>query len=229
MLITIANILSTEEIKYFKTHLQQASWQDGSKTAGGIAKNVKHNQQLAEDDNTAKTLRNHLLQKLGQNPTFISAALPDKIYPPKFNKYDIGETYGNHIDNALMPIPGTTQVLRGDISCTLFLSNPDEYDGGELTIETQYGTQEVKLAAGDMVLYPANSLHRVQPVSKGVRVAAFFWIESMVRESEQREMLFNLDLSVQKLTAELGSQHSEVVNLSGLYHNLIRKWASPAS
>lgn len=229
MLIVIPNVLDAEEVEQFRHHLLNADWDDGLKTAGGIAKNVKKNQQLDDSSEPALSLRNHLLRKLSQNPTFISAALPDKIYPPKFNKYEVGETYGNHIDNALMPVPGTGKTVRGDVSCTLFFSNPDEYEGGELTIETQYGRQEVKLPAGDMVLYPSTSLHRVQPVTKGARIASFFWTQSMVRDATKREILFNLDKSVQNLTAELGSAHNEVVQLSGLYHNLIRTWANPTA
>ncbi|EGG99278.1 Iron-uptake factor PiuC [gamma proteobacterium IMCC2047] len=158
----------------------------------------------------------------------MSAALPDKIYPPKFNRYCEAQTYGAHIDGSLMQIPGTKQTLRTDLSATLFLSDPDEYDGGELSIETQYGTQTVKLPAGDMVLYPSTSLHQVSPVTRGVRMASFFWLQSMVKDAQQRQILFELDRSVQQLGVELGEAHQEVVNLSGTYHNLIRQWATPS-
>lgn len=229
MLIVVPNVLNAEEVEQFRHHLFNADWEDGLNTAGGIAKNVKKNQQLKDAEEPAQSLRSHLLRKLSQNPTFISAVLPDKIYPPKFNRYNVGETYGPHIDNSIMHISGTSSSVRGDVSCTLFFTNPDEYEGGELTIETQYGTQEVKLPAGDMILYPSTSLHHVKPVTKGARVASFFWSQSMVRDATKREMLYNLDQSVQRLTTELGSTHNEVVQLSGLYHNLIRTWATPTA
>lgn len=226
MLITIPNILSEEEVKQFREYLDEAQWEDGSNTAGSIALNVKRNQQLDDTKEPALSLGSHILKVISQNPTFISAALPHKIYPPKFNKYGVNETYGAHIDGSLMQIPGTSETMRTDLSATIFLEEPENYEGGELSIETKYGTQTVKLAAGDMVLYPSTSLHHVSKVTKGARVASFFWIQSMVKDIAQRETLFNLDQSVQKLTLELGSSHQEVVNLSGIYHNLIRQWAS---
>jgi len=225
MLITIPNVLSADEVKQFRDYLDEASWEDGSNTAGSIALNVKKNQQLDDTKEPALSLGTHILKMLSQNPTFISAALPHKIYPPKFNKYSQNETYGAHIDGSLMQIPGTSETMRTDLSATIFLEEPENYEGGELTIETKYGSQTVKLAAGDMVLYPSTSLHHVSKVTKGARIASFFWIQSMVSDIQQRETLFNLDQSVQKLTLELGSSHQEVVNLSGIYHNLIRQWA----
>ena len=226
MLITIPNVLSKDEVNQFREYLDEANWEDGSNTAGSIALNVKKNHQLDDTKEPVLSLGPHILKTLAQNPIFISAALPDKIYPPKFNQYSKNETYGAHIDGSLMQIPGTNQTIRTDLSATLFLSEPEEYEGGELTIETKYGTQTVKLAAGDMVLYPSTSLHHVSTVTSGARIASFFWIQSMVRDIQQRETLFNLDQSVQKLTAQLGSTHQEVVNLSGIYHNLIRQWAN---
>ncbi|RTE66015.1 Fe2+-dependent dioxygenase [Amphritea opalescens] len=228
MLITLPEVLTPDEVRQFRQHLDQADWQDGVNTAGSIARNVKQNQQLDDTQEPAISLGNHILRTLSRTPAFISAALPDRIYPPKFNRYAERETYGAHIDGSLMQIPGTNLTLRTDLSATLFLAAPDEYDGGELCIETQYGTQTIKLAAGDMVLYPSTSLHSVSPVTRGARVASFFWIQSMVRDSQQREMLFDLDSSVQKLTTELGASHPEVVNLSGIYHNLLRQWATPS-
>ncbi|MBN0988734.1 Fe2+-dependent dioxygenase [Amphritea pacifica] len=228
MLITITNVLQANELQQFREHLDRADWQSGVKTAGSLARNVKHNQQLDDSQEPAISLGNHILKTLSCHPAFISAALPDRIYPPKFNRYSENETYGAHIDGALMQIPTTHLTLRTDLSATLFLTEPDEYEGGELTIETQYGPQRVKLPAGDMVLYPSTSLHSVSPVSKGVRIASFFWIQSMVRDIQQREMLFNLDSSVQVLTTELGAVHPETVRLSGLYHNLLRQWATPS-
>ncbi|MGB0205560.1 MAG: Fe2+-dependent dioxygenase [Neptuniibacter sp.] len=228
MLITIPNVLSADEVRQFREYLDKADWQDGINTAGSIARNVKKNQQLDDTQEPAISLGNHILRVLAQNPTFVSAALPDRIYPPKFNRYCENETYGAHIDGSLMQIPGTNLTLRTDLSATLFLAEPDEYEGGELTIETQYGAQTVKLPAGDMVLYPSTSLHQVLPVTQGARVASFFWIQSMVRDIQERETLFELDQSVQKLSAELGEAHTQVVKLSGVYHNLMRQWAKPS-
>lgn len=228
MLITIPNVLSADEVRQFREYLDKADWQDGINTAGSIARNVKKNQQLDDTQEPAISLGNHILRVLAQNPTFVSAALPDRIYPPKFNRYCENETYGAHIDGSLMQIPGTNLTLRTDLSATLFLAEPDEYEGGELTIETQYGAQTVKLPAGDMVLYPSTSLHQVSPVTQGARVASFFWIQSMVRDIQERETLFELDQSVQGLSAELGATHPQVVKLSGVYHNLMRQWAKPS-
>lgn len=228
MLITIEKVLSSDEVRQVREHLDQAEWQDGINTAGSIARNVKKNQQLDDTKEPAISLGNHILRALAQNPVFISAALPDKIYPPKFNRYSENETYGAHIDGSLMQLPGSSQTLRTDLSATLFLAEPDEYEGGELSIRTQYGEQTVKLAAGDMVLYPSTSLHYVSPVKSGARVASFFWIQSMVADIQQRELLYELDQSVQRLTQELGATHQDVVNLSGVYHNLIRQWARPS-
>ena len=228
MLITIPNVLSADEVRQFREYLDKADWQDGINTAGSIARNVKKNQQLDDTQEPAIRLGNHILRVLAQNPTFVSAALPDRIYPPKFNRYCENETYGAHIDGSLMQIPGTNLTLRTDLSATLFLAEPDEYEGGELTIETQYGAQTVKLPAGDMVLYPSTSLHQVLPVTQGARVASFFWIQSMVRDIQERETLFELDQSVQSLSAELGATHPQVVKLSGVYHNLMRQWAKPS-
>lgn len=227
MLITIPQVLSAAGVQQFRHHLDRAGWQNGIDTAGSLARNVKHNQQLDDTQEPAISLGNHILKTLSRHPVFISAALPDRIYPPKFNRYSEHENYGAHIDGSLMQISGTHITLRTDLSATLFLSEPDEYDGGELTIETQYGPQTVKLPAGDIVLYPSTSLHSVAPVSRGTRVASFFWIQSMVRDIQQRETLFNLDTSVQTLTSELGAAHPEVVRLSGIYHNLLRQWATP--
>ncbi|MDO6564134.1 Fe2+-dependent dioxygenase [Amphritea sp. 1_MG-2023] len=228
MLITLPKVLSIAEVRQFREHLHNAEWQDGLSTAGSLARHVKNNQQLDDSQEPAISLANHILKALACTPAFVSAALPDRIYPPKFNRYRESETYGAHIDAALMQIPGSHLTLRTDLSASLFLADPDEYDGGELCINTQHGTQTVKLAAGDMVLYPSTSLHSVSPITRGVRVAAFFWIQSMVKDIQQRELLFELDNSIQKLTAELGPNHLEVVHLSGLYHNLLRQWATPS-
>lgn len=228
MLITLENVLSKDEVRQFREHLTKATWLDGNTTAGSLARQVKQNQQLDDDKEPAISLGNHVVRQLTQHPKFISAALPARIYPPKFNRYSTSETYGAHIDSALMQVPGSAITLRTDLSATLFLTEPDEYEGGELLIETEYGSQRVKLNAGDLVLYPSTSLHQVTPVTSGTRVASFFWVQSMIRDNQQRQMLYELDGSVQSLTAELGPSHSEVVRLSGLYHNLLRQWSLPS-
>lgn len=225
MLSVIEKVLSREQVAEVRDVLMNAPWHDGKASAGGLAVQRKSNQQLLDSSETAKQLQQYLLRVLGGNAQFISAALPNKIYPPKFNCYQKGDTYGNHIDGAIMTLPPNGESLRTDVSATLFLSDPDEYQGGELTIETTYGAQQVKLQAGDMVLYPATSLHRVNPITGGERVASFFWIQSLVRDAEQRSSLYDLDQSVQSLTAALGPEHDDVVRLSGVYHNLIRRWS----
>lgn len=225
MVTIIESLFSREEVDLFRQHLAKAHWLNGQETAGGIARQVKANQQLADDKEPAVSLGQHVLRQLAQHPTFISAALPDRIYPPKFNRYAAGGHYGAHIDGSLMQLPGSALSVRTDVSATLFLSNADEYDGGELVIHDRFGVQKIKLNAGDMVLYPSTSLHEVLPVSRGERVASFFWIQSMVRSAEHREMLYGLDQSVQSLTEALGANHEDVVALSGLYHNLMRGWA----
>jgi len=226
MLITIPRVLDAAEALAFRERLDGAAWQDGAATAGSIASRVKRNQQLDDSSEVSRQLGNQILRRLSVLPTFIAAALPDRIYPPKFNRYHDGGAYGAHIDGSLMQVPGSAVTLRTDLSATLFLSAPDDYDGGELTVVTAFGEQRVKLGPGDMLLYPSTSLHHVTPVTRGVRVAAFFWIQSMVRDNAQRALLYELDRSVQVLTAELGTAHDEVVRLSGLYHNLIRQWAT---
>lgn len=228
MLITIPKVLSTEQVVLFKQHLIRAHWQEGVQTAGSMAALVKNNQQLDDTTEPAISLGNHILRLLAQHPLFISAALPDRIYPPKFNRYSKGETYGAHVDGAIMQVAGTNVALRTDLSATLFLSDPEEYEGGELTVHTEFGTQSIKLAAGDMVLYPSSSLHQVSEVTRGTRVASFFWIQSLIRDNAQRELLYKLDQSIQKLSIELSAAHPEVMNLSGVYHNIIRSVAIPS-
>ena len=224
MALTIPDALTRDEVRQFRRSLDGASWRDGAQTAGSLARHVKHNQQLDDDAEPALSLSRHVLHSLAGNATFISAALPGGIYPPKFNRYRDGGTYGPHIDGALMQIPGTSQTLRSDLAATLFLSAPDDYDGGELTVETDTGTQQFKPEVGSLVLYPATSVHFVTPVTRGVRIGSFFWIQSMVRDTRQRELLYHLDRTVQTLTRELGGGHAQVTNLTGLYHNLIRQW-----
>ena len=225
MLITIDNVLSKDEVRQFRTHLDRADWRDGSGTAGAMARKAKANSQIEDGSEISISLGNHILRELGANPRFISAALPRKIYPPKFNRYAGGGTYGAHVDSALMQIPGTQQTVRTDLAATLFLAEPDEYDGGELEIETDYGVQSVKLDAGDMVLYPASSLHRVTPVTAGARIASFFWIESLVGDTAARAMLFDLDQTIQAITPALEADSASLLKLTGIYHNLLRRWA----
>jgi PKHD-type hydroxylase len=226
MLITIDGVLSKEEVRAFRAQLDPADWIDGASTAGSLARSQKTNSQLDDQAPVAVALGEQLLRRLGSIPLFISAALPNKIYPPKFNRYAGGDAYGAHVDSALMRAPRGDVTLRCDLSATLFLSEPDEYEGGELQIESAFGAQAVKLAAGDMVLYPASSLHRVTPVTEGARVASFFWIESHVADEGQRSLLFDLDQAIQGLTLIAGGGSAELLRLTGVYHNLLRRWAS---
>ncbi|MYM63637.1 Fe2+-dependent dioxygenase [Pseudomaricurvus sp. HS19] len=225
MLLPIENLLSKEEVKQMRLHLDQHGWLDGSDTAGGIARTVKFNQQADEQQPQIQQLQQFLLQKISRHPLSVSAALPEKIHPPKFNRYADGGSYGLHVDSAIMYLAGG-ESLRTDVSATIFLCEPDSYDGGELVIETQYGAQSVKLNAGDMIVYPSSSLHEVRPVTRGARVCSFFWIQSLVRSAQQREQLFDLDQVVQTLTVERGADDQQVRSLSALYHNLMRNWAA---
>lgn len=225
MLITIDNVLDKDDVRRFREHLDRAAWRDGGRTAGTLARHVKGNLEIDEDSEVAIALGNHIVRILGSHPAFISAALPRKIYPPRFNRYTGGGHYGLHVDSAVMAIPGTRDSLRTDLSCTLFLAEPDEYEGGELEIETEFGAQCVKLGAGDMVLYPSSSLHRVTPVTQGARVASFFWIESMVRDETERGLLYDLDQSIQQLTPGLEPDDPRLLKLTGVYHNLLRRYA----
>ena len=227
MLIPIHQLLSKDEVSQFRALLDKADWQDGVKTAGNLSRSIKQNQQLDENGELAISLGNHILRKLGNHPLFISAALPHRIYPPKFNRYANGGTYGAHVDAALMQVPGTNVTVRSDLSATLFLCEPDEYDGGELEIEGSFGVQSAKLDAGDMLLYPSSSLHRVTPVTRGARVCSFFWIQSVIADDGARTLLFDLDRSVQGLTSSVGGDDENLLKLIGVYHNLVRRWASP--
>ncbi|HBX57403.1 Fe2+-dependent dioxygenase [Pseudomonas sp. UBA2684] len=225
MMLTIPNILTPEQLRQCRAALEQAAWQDGKQTAGHVAARAKDNQQLAQDDPLSVQIGDFILERLGSEPRFIAAALPLKVLPPRFNRYSAGGTYGNHIDNAIFSVPGTSHRVRSDLSATLFFSEPEEYDGGELVVEDTYGSHRVKLPAGQLVLYPGSSLHRVTPVTRGTRLAAFFWIQSLVREDSQRSLLLELDNAVQALTAEV-PQSPELVRLTGVYHNLLRQWAN---
>ena len=224
MLTVINQFLSASELAHFRKTLDDANWQDGARSAGQLAAPLKANLQLDECGAAARSLVNTLSAKLSQHPLFISAALPDKIYPPKFNCYQNDGHYGQHIDSAIMRLADGSS-LRSDLSATLFLSQAQDYEGGELCVEIGGCLQEIKLDAGDMILYPANCLHEVKPVPKGQRLAAFFWVQSLIRSHQQRQQLFELDQSIQALTIKLGSDDEEVRRLSALYHNLLREWA----
>lgn len=221
----IEQVLSKDEVRQFRVRLDAAEWQDGAKTAGTLARSAKRNLQLDDASETAIALGNHILRRLGGTPLFISAALPSRIYPPKFNCYADGGTYGAHIDSAVMQVPGSSVTVRSDLSATLFLSEPGEYDGGELEIDGASGGQVFKLNAGDMLLYPSTSLHRVTPVTRGARIASFFWIESLVGDAGKRSLLFDLDSTIQALTAAVPAGDANLLRLTGIYHNLLRRWA----
>lgn len=227
MLIPIEKVLRRDELSAMRARLESAPWQDGAASAGALARSVKRNLQLEDGSALATELGNEVLKRLHAHPVFVSAALPRRIFPPRFNRYADGGTYGAHIDSALMPMPGTGVALRSDLSATLFLCEPDEYEGGELQIEGPFGVQSVKLPAGDMILYPSSSLHRVAPVTRGARIASFFWIESLVREDAARALLFDLDRSIQGLTPAVAPDDRHMLGLTGVYHNLLRRWASP--
>lgn len=224
MLLRIPALLTPKDVEQCRATLAQIDWQDGKATAGHLAMKVKDNQQLPLDSQAGLQMGNLILDRLGHNPLFLAAALPAKVLPPRFNRYAAGGTYGNHIDNALFNIPGSAIRVRSDMSTTVFFSDPDEYDGGELVIEDLYGEQTVKLAAGDAIVYPGDSMHRVNPVTRGVRLASFFWTQSLVRSDAQRRLLFDLDQSIQMLERDHPS-HPRIAALSGTYHNLLRMWS----
>jgi PKHD-type hydroxylase len=223
MLAHIEAVLSPDQVALCRERLAASDWIDGRATAGQQSAKVKHNLQVPEDAPVGRELGEMILAALGRNQEFVAAALPLKVFPPLFNRYEAGMAFDTHVDNAIR-FAGPVR-FRTDVSCTLFLSEPDEYDGGELIIEDAYGEHAVKLAAGDMIVYPATSLHRVAAITRGARWAAFFWAQSMVKSDEQRTLLLNLDRSVQSLAGKLGHTDPEVVSLTGAYHNLLRMWA----
>ena len=226
MLVHVPALLDSEQLTHFHQQLDagNAPWVDGRVTAGHQGVHVKQNQQLAEGSSTAIELGNIVLSALEKHPLFISAALPHRVYPPMFNRYQGGMHFGSHVDGSVRLMPGTGDKIRTDLSATLFLAAPDSYDGGELLIEDTYGTQTVKLPAGDMILYPASSLHQVNPVTRGMRMACFFWVQSMIRDDGQRTLLFDLDNAIQRLTATNADEGARV-RLTGCYHNLLRMWS----
>jgi PKHD-type hydroxylase len=224
MLLNIPDVLTEPEMTQARQLLDKAEWVDGKVTAGHQSARAKDNMQIPEGHPAAKELGRMILSALGRNPLFISAALPCQIFPPLFNRYTGGQSFGTHVDNAIRQAPGTPHRIRTDISATLFFSPPEEYDGGELCVEHAYGLQKVKLPAGHMVLYPATSLHQVRPVTRGARICSFFWIQSMVRDAGRRSVLFDLDLGIQRLNRETPN-HPAAVQFTGVYHNLLRQWA----
>lgn len=224
MMVRIPSLLSPEQVAHMRGVLAGTDWVDGKVTAGAQSAQAKHNLQVPENAPQARALGEIILTALGQNERFTSAALAKRVFPPLFNRYDAGMGFGTHIDNSIRFVKGANIRVRTDISATLFLSEPEEYDGGELVIEDTFGTHEVKLAAGDLVIYSATSRHNVTPVTRGSRWASFFWVQSMIRDEAARAMLFDLDEAIQSLRGRLGD-NDELVTLTGLYHNLVRRWA----
>jgi PKHD-type hydroxylase len=224
MLLHVSGVLTAEAAAGARGSLEAADWVDGKVTAGYQSARTKENRQLPEDHPLARELRDKIVLALERNPLFMGAALPLRVFPPLFNRYDSGHSFGTHVDNAIRQVAGTGHRIRTDLSATLFLTPPEEYDGGELIIEDTYGTQSVKLPAGDLVLYPATSLHHVRPITRGARISSFFWIQSMIRDDGQRTLLFDLDMAIQRISAE-APDHPSAVQLTGVYHNLIRMWA----
>lgn len=223
MLLRIPQLFDASELQRIRTALERARWLDGKVTAGYQSARVKRNLQLAEDDPLAREIAEAMLQRLWQNPQFMSAALPHKVFPPLFNCYAEGGDFGYHVDNAVRQVRGSAERVRTDLSATLFFTGPQDYEGGELVIQDTYGTHRVKFDAGDMVLYPSTSLHKVEPVTRGARIASFFWIQSLVREDAQRTLLYEMDQAIQALTADV-PDHPSLVQLTGTYHNLLRRW-----
>jgi PKHD-type hydroxylase len=224
MLLQIPDVLTTEQVAQCRQTLEQAEWIDGRVTAGYQSARTKDNLQLPEDHPAARQLGELILAALQSNVLFMAAALPLKVFPPLFNRYQGGQSFGTHVDNAVRQVTGTPHRVRTDLSATLFFTDPDEYDGGELLVEDTYGTHNVKLPAGNLILYPSTSLHHVRPVTRGARIASFFWIQSMVRDDGQRTLLFDLDMAIQRITQDV-PDHPSAVQLTGVYHNLLRRWA----
>lgn len=225
MLLHIPSVLTAEQVAHCRQRLDEAEWVDGRITAGHQSARAKDNQQLPEEHPVARELGDLIVTALQASSLFMAAALPLKVFPPLFNRYQGGQSFGNHVDNAIRQVPGTPHRVRTDLSATLFLAAPDEYEGGELVVEDTYGVHSVKLPAGHLILYPASSLHHVRPVISGARLAAFFWVQSMVRDDGERTVLFDLDTAIQRLADE-AAEHPSVLQLTGVYHNLLRRWAN---
>ncbi len=225
MLIRIAAVLGASQLQEFRQQLLAVEWSDGRGSAGYLSQQVKRNLQLPDEHPLGRRLGEVILRALQRHAEFTAAALPLKILPPQFNRYDDGQHYGRHVDGAIRPLAGTPLRVRTDLSATLFLSEPDSYDGGELVIDDTFGPREVKLAAGDMVLYPGTSVHQVKPVTRGTRLAAFCWIQSMVREDQKRALLYQLDRAIQQVSVTAAAGSGPATELAGVYHNLLRMWA----
>jgi PKHD-type hydroxylase len=224
MLLHIPDVLTAEQVAHARATLDGAEWVDGRVTAGHQSARTKDNQQVPESSAQARQIGDLILNALQQNPLFITAALPLRVFPPLFNRYQGGQSFGTHVDNAVRQVTGTPHRIRTDLSCTLFLSAPDEYDGGELVVEDTYGVHSVKLPPGHLVLYPSTSLHHVRPVTRGARVSSFFWLQSMVRDDGERTLLFDLDSAIRRVSQDM-PDHPSAVQLTGIYHNLLRRWA----
>lgn len=225
MLVAIADLLKADEVREVRRILEESQWVDGKATAGEQAATAKNNLQIPEASPAAVQAGDIILRALGRSPLFHSAALPLRVLPPMFNRYDVGMTFGAHVDGSIRTIPGANMRMRADVSSTLFLSGPDEYDGGELLISDTYGEQRVKLPAGHLVVYPSTSLHAVTPITRGSRWCSFFWTQSMVRDDGQRAMLYDLDTAIREIRSELPDDKRGVVAITSHYHNLLRRWA----
>jgi PKHD-type hydroxylase len=224
MMLAVPDLLNGPGVAHIRKIIDSASWEDGNATSGHQSALAKRNRQLPEDSPAAREAGRLVLDALGRSPLFIAAALPLKIFPPLFNRYEVGEAFGTHIDNAIRIHRSSEFRVRSDLSATLFLEDPDAYDGGELVVDDNLGTHSIKLPAGSLLLYPASALHRVEPVTKGTRLASFFWIQSMVRDDSARTILFDLDQAIQALATDRGHADREVIRLTGIYHNLLRRW-----
>ncbi|HWP26161.1 MAG TPA: Fe2+-dependent dioxygenase [Xanthobacteraceae bacterium] len=224
MMVHIPKVLTPEQVARCREVMMQANWVDGNVTSGHQARKVKHNLQLPEESQTARELGEMVHKALYQSPLFMSAVLPQQVFPPLFNRYDAGMTFGSHVDNAIRSHSTLPVRIRTDVSATLFISAPEDYDGGELVVEDTYGSHSVKLPAGDMIVYPATSVHHVTPITRGSRIASFFWIQSLIRDVSRRALLFDLDMAIIQLTRD-HPEHPSIVTLTALYHNLLRQWA----
>ncbi len=224
MMVHIPNVLTSEQLAHCRAVMQRADWIDGAATAGHQSRKVKHNLQLPEDSEAARELGGIVMGALARNALFVSAVLPQQVFPPLFNRYDAGMVFGSHVDNAIREHAASGLRVRTDVSSTLFISAPEDYDGGELVVEDTYGNHSVKLPAGDMIVYPGTSVHNVTPITRGARIAAFFWTQSLIRDETKRALMFDLDMSIIALTRD-HPEHPSVVQLTSIYHNLLRQWA----
>jgi PKHD-type hydroxylase len=224
MMVHVPQVLTPQQVARCRAVMEQATWVDGRVTAGAQSAKVKYNLQLPETAPEARELGDMVIDALGRNPLFVSAVLPRQVFPPLFNRYDAGMTFGAHVDNAIRGYLDTSLRVRTDVSATLFISAPEDYDGGELVVEDTYGVHKVKLPAGDMIVYPGTSLHNVTPITRGSRIASFFWTQSLIRDDTRRSLLFDLDMAIRRLSADR-PEHASVVALTAVYHNLLRQWA----